>query len=130
MKNMYGMKEESKVEEIREDIRDILTGFLEDEHYQETFKDMALALGYKGDDVLKVRASLFTVNSNGEIGFCLAELNDMFLEYQTIQNIKDVEPYKSLLQNYPERRTALANLAKKLLDGEAIEQEDLQKVFY
>jgi hypothetical protein len=120
---------ESKIEEINPELRPVLAGFLANEHYQDTFKDMALALGYEGDDIDKVKASLFTADPNGRIGFVLEELNDLFFEYQTIEKVKDVEPYKTLLETKPEKRSDVVIVAKKIINGEAIEQEDLQKLF-
>jgi hypothetical protein len=77
----------------------------------------------------KIRASLFSADPNGRIGFCIAELNDMFFEYQTIENVKNVEPYKTLLEQHPEKRGEVAELAKKVINGETVEQEDLEKLF-
>ena len=122
-------KEKTNIEQISPDLRPVLTGFLTDEHYQDTFKDMALALGYEGDDIEKVKACLFTADPNGRIGFCLAELNDMFFEYQTIEKAKLHEPYKTLLEVHPERRGEVAKFAKKLINGENVDQEDLEKLF-
>ena len=122
-------KKESRIEEINPELRPVLAGFLADEHYQDTFKDMAMALGYEGNDMEKVKASLFTADPNGRIGFVIKELNDLFFEYQTIEKVKDVEPYKTLLETKPEKRGDIVVVAKKIINGEFIEQEDLEKLF-
>lgn len=129
MKNTYGMEKKQDIKQINKEVRGTLSDFLTDDYYQDTFKDMAKALGYEGDDIEKIRASLFTTSPKGEIGFCLAELNDMFFEYQIIDGIKDIEPYKSLLEREPEKRNVIAILANKLASGTDIENEDLEKVF-
>ena len=41
------MEEKSKIENINPELRPVLTGFLADEHYQDEFKNMALALDRK-----------------------------------------------------------------------------------
>lgn len=121
--------EKSKIEQISPDLRKVLAGFLNEEIYQDIFKDMAYSLGYKGDDKEKIMASLFSADPNGRIGFCIAELNGLFFEYQTIEKVKNVEPYKTLLETHPERRSKVTKLAKKMLDGEDIHQEELEKLF-
>ena len=128
MKLMFGV-EKSKIEKINSELRSVLTGFLNDELYQDTFKDMSRSLGYTGDDADKIKASLFSVNDEGQIGFVIAELNGMFFEYQTIENVKNTEPYKTLLDNYPEKRGEVAQLAKRIINGEEVHQEDIEKVF-
>ncbi len=118
-----------KIEKINPDLRIVLAGFLKEESYQDTFKDMAYSLGYEGDDMDKARASLFSVDPNGRIGFVIAELNALFFEYQTIENVKNTEPYKTLLEEYPEKKDDVVKLAKKIIDGETIHQDDLNSLF-
>ncbi len=125
---MEKKENKSKIEEISVELRPILTGFLNEECYQDSFKDMAQALGYEGEDMTKAKACLFTASPEGQIGFCLAELNDMFFEYQTIENVKNHEPYKTLLETKPEKRGDVAKLAKKMLTGE-VDSDDLEKLF-
>jgi hypothetical protein len=123
------MTENKKATKIDPKIAPILDAFLAKKDYQDTFKDMAFALGYKGDENVKIKEILFTVNEGGDIGFVLKELNDMFLEFQIIHNLSNIEPYKTLLQKTPEKRPDLVAFAKKVFKKEEITNEDLERLF-
>lgn len=129
MRKLFGMTEKRQANKIASDMAPVLEAFLAYPDYQETFKDMAFALGYKGDDNVKIKEILFTTNEEGDIGFVLAELNGMFQEFQIIFNLSSREPFKSLLENYPEKKTDLVKIAKKALKEGQLTNEDLEKLF-
>jgi len=117
-----------KSERIADAIRPILEAFLVCEDYQTIFWDMARAVKYEGDDANEMRTALFTVSPDGQIGFVIAELNDLFFEFQLIEKVKGLEPFKSLLETKPEKRKDIAALAKLILSGVEISNEDVAKV--
>lgn len=117
-----------KSERINDAIRPVLEAFLLCEDYQATFWDMARAVKYEGNDENEMRTALFTVSPEGEIGFVIAELNDLFFEYQIIHKVKGLEPFKTLLETKPEKKKDIVELAKKILSGGEISNEDVVKV--
>ena len=86
---------------------------------------MAKAVGYDGDDPTLIKSALFTANE-GQIGFVIAELNDMFFEFQLFEQIKDKEPFKSLLETNPESKDKIVALAKRIVNGEEITDKDIE----
>lgn len=123
------MTEKRKANKIDPKIAPVLAAFLAHEEYQATFKDMAFALGYDGDDQGKIKEILFTANDKGDIGFMLSELNDMFFEFQLISKILDAEPYASLLKRAPERKADVVKLAKRIIKNEEISSDEVNKLF-
>jgi hypothetical protein len=123
------MTEKKKVNKIDPKIAPVLEAFLAHNEYQTTFKDMAFALGYKGDDDSKIKEILFIANEAGDIGFMLSELNDMFFEFQLIHKILNTEIYANLLEKYPERKGDVVKLAKRIIRKEEITNEDVKKLF-
>ena len=117
-----------KSEKIDDAIRPVLEAFLICEDYQATFWDMARAVKYEGDDATEMRTALFTVSPDGQIGFVIAELNDLFFEFQLIEKVKGLEPFKTLLETKPEKRKDIVGLAKQILTGVEINNEDVQKL--
>ncbi len=115
-------------EKINAGIRPVLEAFLAEPEYQETFKKMAKAVGYEGDDETETHIALFTVSPDGHIGFVIAELNDLFFEYQLIKNVSDQEPFKSLLVANPAKKVEVVAMAKKMMTGAEITNEDIEKL--
>ncbi len=52
----------------------------------------------------------------------------MFFEYQVIQNVIDKEPFKTLLETNPELKGDVIALAKRILHGEEVTNEDVEKL--
>lgn len=121
--------EKRKTNKIDPKIAPVLEAFLAHDEYQATFKDMAFALGYKGDDDVKIKEILFTANSEGDIGFMLSELNEMFFEFQLIMQVMQSEPYASLFKRVPERKSEIVKFAKRLIKQEEVTNEDVQQLF-
>jgi len=105
-----------------------LESFLNHEPNYPQYKKIAEAVGYTGDEPDKVKSALFSVDDNGQIGFVVAELHDMFFNYQVIQNVIDKEPFKTLLETNPELKSDVIALAKRILHGEEITNEDVEKL--
>lgn len=117
-----------KAERIKTELRIVLESFLNYAPNYPLYKDIAAAVGYTGDEPDKVKSALFSVNDEGQIGFVVAELHDMFFEYQVIQNVIDKEPFKTLLTEKPELKDGVVALAKKLIAGEEVTNEDVEKL--
>lgn len=114
-----------EIEKIKSDIRPVLESFLNQESLFPKFKEMAKAVGYEGDDPTLIKSALFTAN-NGQIGFVIAELNDMFFEFQLFEQIKDKEPFKTILEEKPESKTKIIALAKRIVNGEEVTNKDIE----
>jgi hypothetical protein len=124
------MSEKKHIQPIKPELRGLLEEFLAFSEYQMLFLQFGRALGYEGDDVEHVKKTLlFGPNSDGELMFSLAGLYDLFLEFQLLQNLKDVEPYKTLLAVKPASIRALRELSKRIMSGEEISNEDVKKLF-
>lgn len=117
-----------KIKKINSKIAPVLEAFLANPEYQETFKDMAFALGYSGDDTVRQKEILFTANDDGEIGFVLAELNEMFYTFQLTTNLLSQEPFASLVELHPEKKDEVIAFAKRASKGEEITNDDVTKL--
>lgn len=106
----------------------MLESFLNYEPNYPLYKDIAALVGYSGDEPEKVKSALFSVNDEGQIGFVVAELYDMFFEFQVIQNVIDKEPFKTILTENPKAKDGVITLAKKLLAGEEVTNEDVENL--
>jgi hypothetical protein len=123
------MKRDKKIKAIKPEIRDLLEEFLAFEEYQPIFKQFAEVIGYHGNDREKIRNILFVPNDDGEIGFSISGMNELFLEFQLLKQLIDKEPYKSLLEEFPEAIQNIRIVAQKMLNKEDIGNEDLQLIF-
>jgi len=117
-----------KTEKIKNELRQVLEDFLNYELNNPEYKKIAEAVGYTGDEPDKVKSALFSVNDDGQIGFVAVELYDMFFEYQVIQQVIDKEPFKTLLTLNPELKNNVIVLAKKIIQGEEVTNEDVEKL--
>ena len=118
-----------KIKPIEEKLKPILNAFLDSPELQENFKSKARRLGYTGDDKDKIRVALFTPDQEGNICFADDEVEDMFLIYQIRIQTASVEPYKTLLQQYPESEQALIDISKRILKGEKVDQQEILNLF-
>lgn len=119
----------TKIKAIKPELREILEEFLNFEEYQPIFKQFAAVIGYHGNDVTKIKKLMFLPNNEGEIGFSISGLDELFLEFQLIKQLIDKEPYTSLLTEYPEAIQNIRVVAGKMLRQEDIGQEDLVLIF-
>lgn len=122
------MTEKRTVNKINKGIAPVLESFLAEEVYQEKFKDMAFALGYKGNDISKIKEILFSADENGDIGFVLSELNEMFFEYQLTRELLKRLPFSEVLKKFPERKQAMINIAIKILNKEEIDNKEMERI--
>lgn len=113
---------------IKPALRPLLEAFMTFEPYQEIFLSFTRSLGYRGDDMDRVRQLLFTVQ-DGEIGFNILGMHDLFLEFQLFRNLSDKEPYKTLLEEYPEAIHSLQKLARKVFKEKEITEDDIKDLF-
>ena len=118
-----------KIKEIKPELRDIIEEFLGFEGYQAIFKEFAIQVGYNGDDSLEIKKCLFTPNEDGDIGFSIEGMNELFMEFQLLKQLIDKEPYKSLLTEYPEAIQNIRIVVNKMLNKEDIGEEDLVLIF-
>jgi hypothetical protein len=118
-----------KAKRINPEIAARLEAFLNFEPYQDLFIKFGKIAGYDGADITEAKKSLFTVNKDGEIGFNISGMNELFMEYQLLINLIDKEPYKSLLTEYPEAIQNIRTVANKMLSKEDIGEEDLLLIF-
>ncbi len=123
------MSKSVKLESIKAELRPLLEGFLSFEPYKDLFKQFAKVAGYHGDDEDKILKSLFVPMDDGQIYFSVDGLYDLFLEYQLILQLSDKEPYKTLLDRYPEAIRNIRELAKKIFNKEKIGEQDLIQIF-
>lgn len=127
---MKEKEQEEHVQPIDQKLRPVLEAFLTDEGNLPMFKQFAAVAGYAGDDNDKVIKALFTADpETKEVIFTVAGLYDYFLEWQLLQSLKDVEPYRSLLKVDPSSIRRIRELAKKMYAKEDITNDDLKKVF-
>lgn len=85
MNNEIDIKNRSR---IKEELRSILEAFLEYKPAQELFMAQAKANGYKGNDPVKAKATLFTVGSQEEIGFTNPDITVLFERFQVLRSGK------------------------------------------
>lgn len=119
----------NKVKQIKPELRGLLEDFINFEEYQPIFKQFAKIVGYHGNDVSRIRKLLFVPDESGEIGFSVSGIYELFLEYQLLTQLIDKEPYKSLLDEYPEAIQNIRVVANKMLNKEDIGEEDLMLIF-
>jgi hypothetical protein len=119
----------AKIIPIKSELRPILDEFLSSEDYKDIFIHFAKSMGYQGNDMKVVRPLLFMSDKQGNIRFNIQGMYDLFLEFQILKQIRDKEPYKSLLETYPIAIQNVRVLAKKMLYNEKISQDDLEIVF-
>ena len=123
-------EEERHVKPIDPKIRPVLEEFLAYPEYQQVFMEFARRMGYEGNDINYVKTKLlFIPNEDGEIMFNIQGLYDLFLEFQLIKQLKEREPYRSLLERKPSAIAHIRDLAKNILEGNEISNEDIQKIF-
>jgi hypothetical protein len=123
------MTEIKSIKPIKPELRGLIEEFLNFEEYQIIFKQFAAILGYKGDEKIEIMKLLFIPSEDGELGFAVEGMHDLFLEFQLIKQLIDKEPYKSLLLEYPEAIQNVRIVAVKILNQEDIGEEDLIMVF-
>jgi len=123
------MSEERHVKPIKKELRPILNRFLAHSEYQTLFMQFAVILGYKGDDIEEAKKALFYPNDDGELGFTIAGMYDLFLEFQLLEQIMDKEPYKTLLKEKPTAIREVREFAKRVLNGDEVTNEDVIKLF-
>lgn len=122
------MGKKKQLEPIKSDIRPLLEEFLAVDEYQPIFFAFAKRAGYNGTDAKEAKNALFTVKDN-QIGFNIEGVSELFLEFQLLQQLKDSEPYKTLLVERPEAIQELREIAKKALNKEEITDKDLKSLF-
>jgi hypothetical protein len=119
-----------KVKPINDKIKPLLEKFLAEAELQPKFAEIAKALGYTGTDSEKIKVALFTADLNSkEICFASDEAYTMFLEYQIISQLTQVEPYKTLLKIKPEIKPELILIARAILDGETVDLNRVSDLF-
>ena len=118
-----------KVKEIKLELRSIVEEFLAFPAYQHIFKEFAKIIGYTGDDMNEAKNHLFLPNTDGEIGFSISGMNELFLEFQLLRQLISKEPYQTLLRHYPEAIENIRIVATKMINGEDIGEEDLVLIF-
>lgn len=113
---------------IKGELRTIIEEMLAYEPYQDLYMAFARNMGYPGNDLLEAKKLLFTIQ-DGEIGFNVKGMEDLFLEFQLIKKVSNTEPYRSLLSSYPEAVPRLRELAKKILAKEPVTDKDILEIF-
>ena len=98
---------------------------MSEEKYFAEFQKIAKVVGYQGDDPNMIKMAMISISPDGEFGFVVAELNDMFFEYQLIIQIQDKEPFKSALEKNPDKTSYIVGIAKRILNGEEITSDDM-----
>lgn len=117
------------IQKINAEIIPVLTAFLEDKESYDLFVSEAKKLGYTGTDFNKIKVALFTPDNHGEIGFASNEVYDKFVDFQIIYNLKDKEPYKTLLQTRPEIKNELIEIGKDILFGKDVNTDRILALF-
>lgn len=124
------MEEELKnIAPIKPELRPIIEEFLAYPEYQTLFIAFAKHAGYTGEDSVKAKKHLFTIK-DGEIGFNVVGMNDLFLEFQLLKQLSDTEPYRSLLEKRPAAISQLRELSKKILNKETITNKQIEEIFH
>lgn len=109
-----------KIKPIDPKLRPLLDRFLSKEDLQPKFAIIAKRLGYTGEDLEKIKLSLFSPDKQNQVCFADTEVMELFVDFQIIEQLSKVEPYKTLLKYQPETTPELIALARKILDeGEA-----------
>jgi len=122
-------RKKTKIQPIKEELRPLLEQFLAYEDYMPLFKEFAKVMGYYGDDEKKIKQILFAPNEDGEIGFTVEGMYELFLEFQLMMQLAEKEPYASLLKEYPEAIRNIRKVAIKIYAGEEIGESDLMLIF-
>ena len=118
-----------KVVPIKPELRGLLEEFLAVPEYQSLFKDFAKIVGYHGDNEEKIKQILFIPNTDGEIGFSIEGMYELFLEFQLGKQLAEKEPYASLLKEYPIAIQNIRKLAIKIYKGHTVDAKDVSEIF-
>ncbi len=116
------------IKPISSRIGKLIDEFLDDADYYEEFKKIAIVKGITSTDPKVVKVSMFSVKKD-ELIFTSKKLEALFTEWQLFTQLVDREPYSTLLQEYPERKKQVMDVARKLLEGEDVTNDDVLALF-
>ncbi len=116
------------IKPISSRIGKLIDEFLDDADYYEEFKKIAIAKGITSTDPKTIKISMFSVEKD-ELIFTSKKLEVLFTEWQLFTQLVDREPYSTLLQEYPERKKQVMDVARKLLEGEDVTNDDVLALF-
>lgn len=116
------------VDPIPKDLVPVLEEFLAVPDYQPIFLGFARHMGYEGDDMMRVKTSLFAVKDR-KIMFNVKGMEDLFLEFRLIKQLSNTEPYRTLFKVNPTAISKLRELAKRILNGEEVTNSHIAEVF-
>lgn len=112
-----------KIKPINPKLKPLLEQFLSEDTLQSEFIKIAKELGYEGDDITKVKVSLFTPSDNNEICFATRQLADLFVDYQIIEELRSTELYSQLLDRKPEIKPDLIKFSRDILNNKEIDND-------
>ena len=113
---------------LNEKIGKIVDEFLDDPEYYIKFVDIAQAVGVASDNADVIKMSMFQV-VNDELTFAHKELEELFFEWQLLKQLKDQEPYKTILEINPQKKGVVIEIAHSILRGEPLKAKALDKLF-
>ena len=117
-----------KVKPLKESIGKLVDEFLDDVENYAKFVEIAEKLGFQSENAEAVKTRMFTIVDN-EITFATKELEELFFEWQLMQQLKTLEPYASVIKKHPERKGKILDVALRAYHGEEITSDDMEEIF-
>ena len=72
---------------------------------------------------------MFEPNKRKEICFADPEVTELFIDFQIIKQVSQVEPYKTLLKYQPETKDEIIALSREILGGKTIDTDAVLSLF-
>ena len=112
------------IKPINPELKPVLEKFLTDPYFQDSIKAQSKILGYNGDSGEKVRVSLFAPDDDKNICFANDAVHQLFIDFQILEQLRNTEPYTTLLKHSPEKSIELIALSKQLMiDDEHVDKQ-------
>lgn len=113
---------------LNEKIGKLVDEFLDDPEYYSKFVDIAQTTGLISDNASEIKMSMFQV-VNDQLTFAHKDLEKAFFEWQLLKQLKQQEPYATILEEHPERKEHVLDMAQRIVAGDSITSKDLEKLF-
>lgn len=123
-------KKEIKLVPIKKELRPVLEKFLLYEPFQARFKEIAAGLGYKGDDIEKIKIALFTPDIDSmEICFADKSLYDMFAQFQIHESVLTDPNYRLIVKLIPEQLPILEQYLFNMVSGQEVDTDIPESIY-
>lgn len=109
---------------LNEEIGKLVDEFLDDPEYYCKFVDIAQAADLVSDNASEIKMSMFQVVDD-QLTFAHKELEEIFFEWQLLKQLKQQEPYATILKKHPEKKGHVIDLASRIMEGKSVTPKDI-----